>query len=74
MDGEYTISGECGRDQFRTTGGEGQDFNVLSLRIKKIGDCFEGKARNGGKPERAEIRLCRHRREDLRSDRVARDI
>lgn len=74
MDGEYTISGECGREQFRATGGEGQDFDVLSLRIEKIGDCFEGKARDGGKAERAEIWLCWHSREDLGSDGVARDI
>jgi len=74
VDSKNALSEGCGGQQFRTTGGEGQDFDVLSLRIEEFSDSFEGKIRDRGKSERAKIWLCWHGRENLGSDGVARNI
>ena len=42
----------------RTAGDEGHDFDVLSLPIEEFSDSFEGKGRDRGKSEQAEIWLC----------------
>lgn len=71
MDGEYTLSDGCRRRKFGTAGSEGQDFDILRLRIEEFGGRFEGKIRDRRKTERAETRLCGHGRQNLGSDGIA---